>query len=129
MAERAQEEKMAQHEQMSMPQPTNNQILDQAPTQIITNGIQLTPPSDPTIVQSPMGSSIGQGMAPLAPLNSTMLPNLAQAPSISAILPPVVSSMVSMQPPVVQSLVSQTEPSSVMQQVIQQAQQAQQVQK
>jgi hypothetical protein len=34
-----------------------------------------------------------------------------------------------MQPPVVQSLVSQTEPSSVMQQVIQQAQQAQQVQK
>lgn len=128
MHERAQEEKLNHHQIVA---PVSNQIVDPAPAQIITNGIQMTPPSDPTIVQPVIGSTIGQqSIAPLAPLTSHILPNLplAPPPDISTIIPPVLPSIVSVPPPVqiVQTnITTQPEPATVMQQVIQQAQQVQ----
>jgi hypothetical protein len=121
MAERAQEDNLAQ-------QKMTNQ-LDPTPTQVITNGIQMTPPSDPTIVQTIIGSTVGQqGIAPLAPLSANILPNLplAAAPDISTIIPPVMPSIVSV-PPAVQSImqpniVTQPEPSTNLAQAIQQVQ-------
>lgn len=125
LAERATEDKLNQHKMVTSSTALNT-ILDPAPTQIITNGIQMTPPSDPTIVPPP-------SIAPLAPLSSAILPSLPLAPAaadITAILPPVVPSIVSMPPPSVQTIIapaiaSQPEPATVMQQAIQQAQQVQ----
>jgi ribosomal protein L37E len=101
MAERAQEEAMLQHKQMAIPPQTNGASLDSASTQIITNSIQLNPPPEAAIVQP----QLAQNMPPLGTLNPGILPALPQASAITTIIP--------------------SEPQTVMQQVIQQAQQVQ----
>lgn len=109
MAEKAREDEIVHHHQMAIPPLTNGSIIDPTPTQVITNGIHMTPPSDPTIAQPQIVGSFEQNLAPLSS-GILPLPVLAPAPAaISTIIPSV-----------------QSDPSpSVMQQVIQQAQQVQ----